>query len=140
LSVRVYDITLLLIALSWSSIAQKSQDDYLIHSIYFGGGSHLVDELQQQQLLEFIQSIDNLDHFEISVHAHTDNIGGKAYNDWLAKQRSKQVIELLEQFSIDPDLISTKAFGVLNPVYDNNTTIGRLKNRRVDIILWPIAL
>ena len=118
----------------------KSRADYLIHSIYFGGGSYFIDEQQQKELLNFIKSIENIEHYDVSVHAHTDNIGSKAFNDWLSYQRSQAVVELLIQFSIERETINIKSFGKLNPVYDNDSWTGKLKNRRVDVILWPLAL
>ena len=117
----------------------KDDPGYLIHSIYFGGGSYLIDEEQQKGLFDFIRSIPNIEQYQVSVHAHTDNIGSKEYNQWLAAMRSESVISRLEQYNIDREMIEIKRFGKYNPVYDNDTWIGRLKNRRVDIILWPIV-
>jgi outer membrane protein OmpA-like peptidoglycan-associated protein len=57
------------------TIAQDHQEDWLLFSIYFGGGSYAVDKLQQQELFDFIGSIKNIDRYDTSVHAHTDNIG-----------------------------------------------------------------
>ena len=118
----------------------ERETEYLLHSIYFGGGSHHVDEQQQKNLFHFIKGIENIEHYEISVHAYTDNIGSKAYNDWLSHQRSEAVIGLLEQYNIHRQTVSIKSFGKINAVYDNRSSEGRLQNRRVDIILWPITL
>ena len=140
---RFFRITvwiLILLCMGYQGYCQEEKSSgYLIHSIYFGGGSYLIDNQQQKELLDFIRSIDNLEQYQISVHAHTDNIGSAEYNQWLSAMRSESVISLLESFSIDRDMVEIKRFGKYNPVYDNNSWLGRIKNRRVDIILWPIV-
>lgn len=121
-------------------VGQEKEKDYLIKSIYFGGGSYYVDSLQTQELFEFIDSIPNIKRYIISIHSHTDNIGGAAYNEWLSTMRSRSTIQLLIQKAIRREDIEVRDFGQFNPVFDNSTQEGRRKNRRVDIIFWPLAL
>lgn len=135
--IRSLACTFLLI-LTFSVHAQ--QMERTIKSIYFGGGSYYVDELQLEELYQFMDSIENIFQYHITIHSHTDNIGGAAYNEWLSEQRSKAVIEKLINRAIPEELIQRKDFGQFNPVYDNNTWLGRLKNRRVDIIFWPMVM
>ena len=111
-----------------------------IFSIYFGGGSWYIEGQQVNSLDEFINSIPDILQYNITIHSHTDNIGGAEYNAWLSQMRSETVVQQLMQFNIPKELMEIKDFGQYNPVYDNNTYLGRLRNRRVDIILWPIAL
>lgn len=113
---------------------------YILHSIYFGGGSNYVDEFQLEELYELLDSIPRVETYTITIHSHTDNIGGKRYNEWLSQKRSETVIQKLIDHGIFQEMILQKDFGQLNPVYDNSTYYGRLKNRRVDIILWPSSL
>ena len=54
--------------------------------------------------------------------------------------RSQSALEELLLNSTQKDKIEIKDFGLHNPVYDNSTWEGKLKNRRVDIFLWPLAL
>ena len=118
----------------------SAQEDHLIKSVYFGGGSYYIDEIQIQEIHEFIQSIPNVQHYMITVHSHTDNIGGAMYNEWLSEQRSNAAVRQLLEVNIEGDKIEIKDFGQFNPVYDNTTHDGRRRNRRVDIILWPITM
>ena len=131
--------TLLLLPLT-TLRAQEESPNYYIYSIYFGGGSYLIDDSQIEGLEEWLISVGALDNQDISVHAHTDNIGSKAYNDWLSQMRSRAAIQQLLLRNIPQERISTESFGELNPVYDNSTLEGRLKNRRVDIIIKPVVL
>jgi OOP family OmpA-OmpF porin len=120
--------------------AQDEPPNYLLRSIYFGGGSYYIDSLQTEQLYQFIDSIPDIRRYIISIHSHTDNIGGAAYNQWLSQMRSQSAIETLVEKEIRREDITVKDFGPFNPVFDNSTPEGRMKNRRVDIIFWPITL
>jgi len=118
----------------------SQEKEHLVISIYFGGGNYYIDELQIQEVKHFVQEIPNIQHYVITVHSHTDNIGGVVYNEWLSEMRSNAAIQILEDLFIERSMIERKEFGQFNPVYDNTTYLGRLKNRRVDIIFWPITL
>ncbi len=132
----------LLICLS-SSINLFGQEEadspnYYIFSIYFGGGRYYIDSEQTQDLYDWIDSIEGAEDMEISIHSHTDNIGSKQYNAWLSQMRSESAIIKLIEKGLRQEMMSIEDFGELNPIYDNSTWEGKLKNRRVDIILRPI--
>ncbi len=122
------------------SAQEEPLQDYYIFSIYFGGGSYYVTPEQEQELYKWLDGIPGIENHQISVHSHTDDIGSKEYNAWLSQRRSEAAIDKLMNHGINPDRISIEDFGELNPVYDNNTWEGKLKNRRVDIIVKPLAL
>ena len=98
-----------------------------------------MDEEQAQELREFIYAVENINRYEILVHSFTDNIGGREYNQWLSQRRSDAVIWELEQLDIPIDLLLKADFGEDNPIYSNRTFAGKLKNRRVDVILRPLS-
>lgn len=135
--IKHFILSLFLLLCAVPSIAQEP---HAIKSIYFGGGSYYVDERQSVELSEFIAEQLKSGQYNITIHSHTDNIGGVSYNEWLSEMRSQSVITKLTENFIDPESIKVKDFGQYNPVYDNNTWEGRFKNRRVDVILWPITL
>ena len=120
--------------------AQQVQDEHLVKSIFFGGGSWYIDQRQIDELYEFIDSFENLENYEITVHSFTDNIGGKEYNEWLSEMRSQSVLELLLLKDIPMEQIVVKDFGLVNPIYSNDSWSGKRMNRRVDVILWPISM
>ncbi len=117
---------------------QLSPDPTMIKSIYFGGGSYYIDPHQAEELRKFIKSFPDIRSYTITVHSHTDNRGGYEMNQILSEMRSYMSIQNLLRFDVPNDIISIHDFGEYNPVYDNSTYQGRLKNRRVDIILWPV--
>ncbi len=114
----------------------NSSEPELIKSVYFGGGSYYIDGFQIQELHKFINEIEGIQNFTITIHSYTDNIGSPEYNQVLSEFRSQSAIDELLKLSISLERISIKDFGQFNPIYDNSTLDGRLRNRRVDIILW----
>lgn len=117
-----------------------SQEPKYQMSIYFGGGSYYITENQREAVKVFLLNINNVDQYKITIHSHTDNIGGVEFNDMLSRMRSQSAMDQLLLNNIRQEMIEIKDFGLHNPVYDNSTWEGKLKNRRVDILLWPQVL
>ncbi|MDX1628987.1 MAG: OmpA family protein [Fulvivirga sp.] len=130
---------LTIVLLAATSMTVYAQDSLIVKSIYFGGGSYYIDGDQVLELKEFIESIEDLNHYEIAIFSHTDNIGSKEYNQWLSRMRSQAVFEELINIEVPRELIEIKDFGYTNPLYTNKSHAGRVKNRRVDVILSPIV-
>ena len=119
---------------------QSTEDPQSIKSIYFGGGSYYIDYQQIVELQEFLNSVPQIQTYYMTIHSHTDNIGGVEFNKRLSQMRSTSVVNELIQNGIQSEMIEIKDFGLHNPVYDNSTWEGRIRNRRVDIILHPMVL
>ena len=115
----------------------KSPQVYKIISIYFGGGSYYIEDGEKEKVREFF-SKEILTNFEIHIHSHTDNIGGVKFNEWLSKMRSENTLDFLTDEGIPTNKLFIKDHGLFNPEFDNETWDGRSKNRRVDIVLWPL--
>ena len=137
--IRLLSFCASILLLSLSVVAQQHQDE-IRKSIFFGGGSYYVDEVQIEELYDWLDSIPNLlDKYDIHLISHTDPIGGKEYNDWLSKMRSEAVEQIiLDRGDISERKITIKDWGLENPVYSNTSYSGMQMNRRVDVILYPI--
>jgi len=129
-----------LLTLSLQGASQEEPQAYILKSIYFGGGSYYFDDYQFQELSTLVDSIPNIRDYSVTIHSHTDNIGGAAYNEWLSRKRSDAAINRLIQLEFDFNQIEIKDFGQYNAIFDNSTWEGRSLNRRVDIIFWPIVM
>jgi outer membrane protein OmpA-like peptidoglycan-associated protein len=71
------------------------------------------------------------------VAGHTDNVGPEDYNFELGKKRADAVSRyLISQKKMDPLRVVTVSYGKDSPLTDNNTTAGRAKNRRVEILIY----
>ena len=122
------------------AFGQAQPEAYILKSIYFGGGSYFIDEYQIEELKQLVDSVQDIRDYTITIHSHTDNIGGAEYNEWLSEMRGDAVIERLLNLNFKSNQIEKRDFGQFNPVYDNNTWEGRRRNRRVDIIFWPVVM
>jgi outer membrane protein OmpA-like peptidoglycan-associated protein len=69
---------------------------------------------------------------KIEVQGHTDNRGGAAYNQKLSQRRAASVVKWLTAAGgIVDDRLSSKGYGMDDPIADNDAAEGRQKNRRV---------
>lgn len=71
---------------------------------------------------------------EIIIEGHTDNVGGRDYNQRLSKDRARAVAEYLKPRA-GADKLSYRGFGADRPIAGNDTKEERQKNRRVEIII-----
>lgn len=130
---------ILLLIICQPMLAQVVADkpEFETKSIFFGGGNWYVDPQQKQELLEWIDAVPDLHEFEIVIHSHTDNIGSKDYNAWLSQMRSEAVFQILELHEIPAEWLFIRDYGEDHPDFSNDSYMGRLNNRRVDVVLIP---
>lgn len=69
---------------------------------------------------------------QVRVEGHTDSLGSDAYNLKLSQRRANSVRDYLVKKGIDANRLVTEGYGESRPIADNNTTIGRAKNRRTE--------
>jgi len=73
---------------------------------------------------------------QIRVEGHTDASGESARNVTLSEKRALAVMQYLRQsLLISAGRISSVGYGADRPVASNQTTDGRAKNRRIDVII-----
>ncbi|MFT6877545.1 MAG: OOP family OmpA-OmpF porin [Granulosicoccus sp.] len=71
---------------------------------------------------------------EAVIEGHTDSMGEDDFNIDLSRERAFAVRQALVSSGVLASRISTQGFGESLPVANNNTSTGRQKNRRVEII------
>ena len=70
----------------------------------------------------------------IEIEGHTDNVGGKEYNERLGLERAEAVKRYLyEQHQVPLHKINVISYGEDKPIAPNKTRDGRAQNRRVVI-------
>lgn len=72
---------------------------------------------------------------EIIISGHTDNTGTEKHNLQLSEHRARAVAEYMLDKGIDPNRIQHTGYGSAKPVMNNDTATGRLKNRRVEMLI-----
>ena len=75
----------------------------------------------------------------IQVEGHTDNIAihnDLFYSNWeLSAVRASSVVRMLSDIGVAEARLSALGFGATQPITENNTELGRAKNRRVSIMI-----
>ena len=70
---------------------------------------------------------------QVEIQGHIDNVGADAYNQTLSEARARSVMTWLTQHGVAAARLSAKGYGKTQPVADNNSEDGRMRNRRVEI-------
>jgi len=70
---------------------------------------------------------------KVEVAGHTDSTNSDAYNLDLSQRRANAVLNYFVSKGVEADRLSAKGYGEAEPIADNSTSKGRLKNRRVEL-------
>lgn len=70
----------------------------------------------------------------VEVQGHTDNKGGAEYNVKLSTARAKTVLDWLVAHGVPAKRLTSAGYGMTVPVADNDTELGRARNRRVQLV------
>ncbi|UCB46367.1 MAG: gliding motility-associated C-terminal domain-containing protein, partial [Spirochaetota bacterium] len=85
-----------------------------------------------ERLIEILEKFPN---YKVNIIGHTDWTGTEEYNQRLSERRAYSVYTYLVEHDVDRDRLTTEGKGELQPIDDNNTEIGRSRNRRVEFYL-----
>ncbi|MFH1416408.1 MAG: OmpA family protein [Elusimicrobiota bacterium] len=85
---------------------------------------------------------------QIRIEGHTDNVPigatlkGKYPTNWeLSTARATNIARyLIDKAGIDPKFISVAGYADTKPIDTNDTVDGRMKNRRIEIVLIPMDI
>ena len=72
---------------------------------------------------------------DLEIEGHTDSTGSDDLNQTLSQQRGDAVRGYLVEQGLSEGNMTAQGFGKTMPIADNDTTAGRQKNRRVEIIV-----
>jgi outer membrane protein OmpA-like peptidoglycan-associated protein len=112
-----------------SEVSSKS------YQIQFETGSAKIKSESYSILDQIMQSAVVAEGLKLGVYGHTDNTGDDAKNQALSEERANSVKEYLISKGLAANRIEVKGYGSSMPLADNNTTAGKAKNRRVQIVL-----
>ncbi len=76
---------------------------------------------------------------KIVVEGHTDSQGVAASNQDLSQRRAESVRSYLASHGIAADRMTAQGFGSTRSIADNASPEGRANNRRVELIVQPVA-
>ncbi len=70
------------------------------------------------------------------MEGHTDSTGSKNINMRLSQQRAKNIADfLVEVAGLEASRVASIGVGSEKPIADNQSQLGREKNRRIEIII-----
>ncbi len=76
-----------------------------------------------------------MEELNLRVEGHTDSTGSADYNQRLSERRAASVRDFLAQQGVAMDRMVAVGYGMDRPIATNETTEGRAKNRRVEIVI-----
>ena len=114
----------------------------LSDQMLFKSGSYQVSSQAKQTLEKIAKILKDFKDFDVLVEGNTDNVPisqTNIRNNWdLSALRASSVVQVLQNdFGINPARLSAAGRGEFNPVTDNDTDMGKQRNRRTEIIITP---
>jgi chemotaxis protein MotB len=119
----------------------------LVDKILFDSGSTTIGPRGQEVLRKVAEVLKTAKNKQIQIEGHTDNVpvGGalktRFPTNWeLSVVRATVVARFLqEQGGIAPVMLAATGYGEHHPVTSNESPEGRAENRRIEIVLLPVA-
>lgn len=110
--------------------------------LLFESGSARVDKRGKEALAKLAEVLNKQNDIDVFIEGHTDTkpINTVQFKDnWdLSVIRATSVVRILtKDYGVNPLQIQPSGRGEYMPVADNETTEGRAKNRRTEIIMAP---
>ena len=114
----------------------------LSDNMLFKSGSYEVSSTARQTLSKIAKILNDFKEYEVVVEGNTDNVPisrTNIRNNWdLSALRASSIVQVLQnEFGIAPNRLSAAGRGEFNPVGDNDSEMGRQRNRRTEIIITP---
>jgi len=133
---------LVLILITFSSVFAFSQNE-LTHEVYFDTDKYDVPNTEENRLLLFISTLNDIDIESISIFGFCDDRGADTYNLILSQQRADAIKAIFANNEISETLITNvdgKGEILLKIVEEKNLLKIRGLNRKVEIIVKPKPL
>lgn len=103
--------------------------------ISFDTGRSNIKPNLQPILDQFAQGLNNQPNTEIRIIGHTDSTGSDSINNPLSVNRAASARDYLSARGVDSRRILISGRGSYEPIADNNSEMGRSRNRRIEIFL-----
>ena len=118
----------------------RQGDDVVLSllGIKFPSGRSTIDGSSAALMKKVQQGLALFPGASISVEGHTDANGSDSTNLILSQDRADAVRQyLVSNFAMDPEKITSVGYGESRPVATNETAAGRMRNRRIDLVIHP---
>ncbi|MDE6218723.1 MAG: OmpA family protein, partial [Muribaculaceae bacterium] len=114
----------------------------LADNMLFKSGSYEISDRAMETLSKIAKIIKDYSDYDVLVEGNTDNVPisrTNIRNNWdLSALRASSVVQVLQnKFGINPARLSAAGRGEYNPISDNDSEVGKARNRRTEIIITP---
>ncbi|MDE5880386.1 MAG: OmpA family protein [Muribaculaceae bacterium] len=114
----------------------------LADNMLFKSGSYEVNSRAMETLSKIAKILKDYKDFDVLVEGNTDNVPiskTNIRNNWdLSALRASSIVQVLQtKFGINPQRLSAAGRGEFNPITDNDSELGKQRNRRTEIIITP---
>jgi outer membrane protein OmpA-like peptidoglycan-associated protein len=89
----------------------------------------------QSNLDQLIPVLKEYGETNIDIFGYTDSSGSATYNLSLSKDRAKSVKKYLIAKGLSSNRLNTTGLGIADPIASNETTEGKIQNRRVEFAI-----
>jgi len=105
-------------------------------TIFFEVASDQI-EIDDKKLRAIVALAESRQDWILTVVGHTDDDGSNIFNLELSLRRAVAVRDLLIQQGLPNQNLRIRGAGETSPIADNDTSVGRAKNRRIEFEFRP---
>ena len=114
----------------------------LADNMLYKSGSYEINDRAAETLSKIAKIITDYKDYDVLIEGNTDNVPITATNirnNWdLSCLRASSVVQCLQtKYGVDPKRLTAGGRGEYNPIADNNSAVGKQRNRRTQIIITP---
>ena len=114
----------------------------LADNMLYKSGSYEVNDRAQETLSKIAKIIMDYKDYDVLIEGNTDNVpisSENIRNNWdLSCLRASSVVQYLQNhYGVDPKRLTAGGRGEYNPLASNDTSVGKQRNRRTQIIITP---
>jgi outer membrane protein OmpA-like peptidoglycan-associated protein len=117
-----------------SLVVVTEKEIKITQQIHFEFGKATIRPISFPVLDAVVDVLKKNPKIRIEVQGHTDNVGGKAYNQLLSQQRADSVRKYLVDHGIDSARLVSVGYGMDKPLVPNTDPKNRALNRRVQFV------
>ena len=105
-----------------------------IYGINFDTDSDMIKPESKTALDNIVKLAKEKSDWKFTIEGHTDSTATAAHNQTLSEKRGAAVKAYLVTAGVAATRMNAQGFGASKPVGDNNMSIGRAQNRRVELV------
>ena len=114
----------------------------LADNMLYESGTYTINKRASQTLSKIAKIIKDYKDYDVLIEGNTDNVPisrENIRNNWdLACLRASSVVQALQNdYGVDPKRLTAGGRGEYNPLQPNTSEVGKMRNRRTQIIITP---